>query len=53
MPDYYSLCINSILSVDTEAKIIFCGDHEISNSNIDFLHIIDITSNETHEIINL
>ena len=53
LPDYYSLCINSILSVDIEAKIIFCGDHEIRNSNIDFLHINDITSNETHEIINL
>ena len=53
LPDYYSLCINSILSVDTEAKNYFCGDHEIRNSNIDFLHINDITSNETHEIINL
>lgn len=53
LPDYYTICINSILSVDDEAKIIFCGEKDISNSHINFLHLNDITSKETDEIINL
>lgn len=53
LPNYYKICLNSILSAEKEANIILCSEKSVENTNINYLNINDITSENTNEIINL
>ena len=53
IPDYYKFTVNSILSVDAEANIFFCGSSILNHKEIDFSHTEDIVSTLTNEIIDL
>ena len=50
VPDYLNYTINSILSVDKNAKIIIGSDQKIQNKNIELVDLKDIESAQTRKI---
>ena len=53
VPDYLNYTINSILSVDKNAKIIIGSDQKIQNKNIELVDLKDIESAQTRKIKDL
>ena len=49
-PNYIKYCLNTILSVDKEAKIYFCSDFTISYSGVTHLAAGEISSDLTNEV---
>lgn len=50
IPDYIKKTINSILTVDKDAKIFFCSDQKIQLKGIEIVHLNDIVSDLTNKI---
>ena len=49
-PRYIRYCINSILSVDSDAKIYFCSDKSVKYKNVEYINSIDVSSDLTKNI---
>ena len=50
IPDYIKKTINSILTVDKDAKIFFCSDQKIQLKDIEIVDLNDIVSDLTNKI---
>ena len=50
IPDYIKKTINSILTVDKDAKIFFCSDQKIQLKDIEIVDLNDIGSDLTNKI---
>ena len=53
LPNYLKISINSLLTVDEEAKIYLCSDNNPKYKNIDYLNPLDLQSSVTKEFIDL
>ena len=52
-PDYLIHTINTILSVDKDAKIYLFSDKKIEYKNIEFINLHDINSKNASEFLSL
>jgi len=50
VPDYIKYTVNSILSVDKDAKIYFCSDSSIRYNNVEYINSNEISSDLTKKI---
>lgn len=53
LPNYVKTSINSVLSVDKNAKIYFCGEKDPEFKNTTFINSSEIRSKLTQELIDL
>jgi len=53
LPNYLKISINSLLTVDEEAKIYLCSDNNTKYKNINYLNPHDLQSSITKEFIDL
>ncbi len=53
VPDYVEYSINSILSVDKDAKIYFCSDKRVHFKNVEYCNIMEIESDLTKSVRSL
>ena len=53
LPNYLKISINSLLTVEEEAKIYLCSDDNPKYKNIDYLNPLDFQSSITKEFIDL
>ena len=49
-PEYIKYCLNTVLSVDNEAKIYFSSDIQTDYKNVTYLTTTEIASDLTKEV---
>tara|TARA_B100001996_G_scaffold121944_1_gene92183 strand:+ start:1958 stop:2803 length:846 start_codon:yes stop_codon:yes gene_type:complete len=52
-PDYLKYTINSILSVDKDAKVYFCSDKLITYKNVEYINSDEVSTELTKSIVKL
>jgi len=53
VPDYVQTSINSVLSVDKDAKVYLCSENNPNYKNVDFINLKEMQSALTNDILDL